>query len=123
MENRPPQQEPPRRPPTNVARKTEGSGGSPTPPWLWLLLLGGFGLIFYQFVPRTETPVGYYPWFYEQVQADNIKSISTQGTEVRGELRKETDVQERAQPAGSPGQAVCDECAVGSLDWRRSIRS
>ena len=90
MENRPPQQEPPRRPPTNVARKAEGSGGSPTPPWLWLLLLGGFGLIFYQFVPRTETPVGYYPWFYEQVQADNIKSISTQGTEVRGELRKET---------------------------------
>ena len=40
MENRPPQQETPRRPPTNSGRKTNGSGGSPTPPWLWLLLLG-----------------------------------------------------------------------------------
>jgi cell division protease FtsH len=89
MENRPPQQEPPRRPPTSNARKTDGAGGSPTPPWLWLLLLVGFGLIFYQFVPRAETVVGYYPWFYEQVQADNIKSISPQGLEVRGELRKE----------------------------------
>ena len=58
MENRPPQQEPPRRPPPNSARKTNGSsGGSPTPPWLWLLLLVGFGLIFYQFVPKAETSV------------------------------------------------------------------
>jgi cell division protease FtsH len=89
MENRPPQQEPPRRPPTSNARKTDGAGGSPTPPWLWLLLLVGFGLIFYQFVPRAETVVGYYPWFYEQVQADNIKSLSPQGLELKGELRKE----------------------------------
>ncbi len=93
MENRPPQQEPPRRPPTNNVRKTDGSGGSPTPPWLWLLLLGGFGLIFYQFVPKAETSVGYYPWFYEQVQNDNIRSILPQGTEIRGELRKEQDYQ------------------------------
>ena len=93
MENRPPQQEPPRRPPTNNVRKTDGSGGSPTPPWLWLLLLGGFGLIFYQFVPKAETSVGYYPWFYEQVQNDNIKSILPQGTEIRGELRKEQEYQ------------------------------
>jgi Tetratricopeptide repeat len=27
-----------------------------TPPWLWLLLLGGFGLIFYQFVPKHKGP-------------------------------------------------------------------
>ena len=75
------------------ARRT-APGGSPTPPWLWLLLLGGFGLIFYQFVPKAEISVRYYPWFYEQVQADNIKSISIQGTEIRGELRKETAVSE-----------------------------
>ena len=88
MENRPPQQDTPRKPPTNSGRKTNGSGGSPTPPWLWLLLLGGFALIFWQFVPKQEVQVLYYPWFYEQVQADNIKSISVQGDEIRGELRK-----------------------------------
>src|SRR5271155_4810064 len=87
MENRPPQQETPRRPPTNSGRKTNGSSGSPTPPWLWLLLLGGFALIFWQFVPKQEVQVLYYPWFYEQYQADNIKSMSIQGDEIRGELR------------------------------------
>jgi cell division protease FtsH len=98
VEKRPPQQAPPRRPPTSNARKTDGAGGSPTPPWLWLLLLVGFGLIFYQFVPRAETVVGYYPWFYEQVQADNIKSLSPQGLELKGELRKEQFYQ------GAPNQ-------------------
>ncbi len=77
------------RPPPSSGRKTNGSGGSPTPPWLWLLLLGGFALIFWQFVPKTEIQVVYYPWFYDQVQADNIKSITIQGDEIRGELRKE----------------------------------
>ena len=71
-----------RPPPPNNTRRTNGSSGSPTPPWLWLLLLGGFGLIFYQFVPRGETAVQYYPWFFEQVQADNIKSISPQGLDA-----------------------------------------
>jgi cell division protease FtsH len=91
MENRPPQPETPRRPPTNSGRKTNGSGGSPTPPWLWLLLLGGFALIFWVFVPKNEVQVLYYPWFYKQVQSDNIKSISTQSEEIRGELRREDD--------------------------------
>jgi tetratricopeptide (TPR) repeat protein len=27
-----------------------------TPPWVWLLLLSSFGLIFYQFVPKREGP-------------------------------------------------------------------
>ncbi len=89
MENRPPQQETPRRPPPSSGRRTNGSGGSPTPPWLWLLLIGGFALIFWQFVPKTEIQVLYYPWFIEQVDSDNIKSISIQGNELRGELRKE----------------------------------
>jgi cell division protease FtsH len=88
MENRPPQQDTPRRPPTS-GRKTNGSGGSPTPPWLWLLVLGGFALIFWQFVPRTETPVEYYPWFLDQVKKGNVKTINFQGTEIHGELRAE----------------------------------
>jgi len=52
-------------------------------------LIGGFALIFWQFVPKTEFQVLYYPWFIEQVDSDNIKSFSIQGNELRGELRKE----------------------------------
>jgi cell division protease FtsH len=92
MENRPPQPETPRRPPTS-GRKTNGSGGSPTPPWLWLLLVGLFALIFWQFVPKTEVQVQYSPWFVEQVKKDNIKSIAFQGIEIRGELREKQPYQ------------------------------
>jgi cell division protease FtsH len=85
MESRPPQ-ESPRRP--AGGRKPNGSGGSPTPPWLWLLLIAGFGLIFWQFQPKNEASVNYSPWFLDQVEHDNIKSLSIQGLEVRGELRE-----------------------------------
>jgi cell division protease FtsH len=88
MENRPPQPELPRRQPPMGGRKPNGSSATPTPPWLFLLLLGGFALIFYQFVPKSETQVIYYPWFYEQVVNDNVKTLSIQGSEIRGELRK-----------------------------------
>src|SRR5262245_63597888 len=98
MENRPPQPETPRRPPA-PARKTNGSGGSPTPPWLWLLVVGLLGLIFWQFVPKTEVQVRYYPWFMEQVDKDNIKNLSVQGVEIHGELRKE-------QPYSSPSGTI-----------------
>jgi cell division protease FtsH len=84
MESRPPQ-ESPRRP---AGRKPNGSGGSPTPPWLWLLLIAGFGLIFWQFQPKNEVTVSYSPWFLDQVDTGNVKSLSLQGLEVRGELRK-----------------------------------
>src|SRR3954468_8178441 len=92
MENRPPQQETPRRP-SPPARKTNGSGGSPTPPWLWLLLIGGFAIIFWQFMPKPETAVVYHPFFLEQVDKDNIKNLSIQGNEIRGELRQEKPYQ------------------------------
>src|SRR3954454_8836434 len=85
MESRPPQ-ESPRRP--TGGRKPNGSGGAPTPPWLWLLLIAGFGLIFWQFAPKNEVAVSYSPWFLDQVDEDNIKSLSLQGLEVRGELRR-----------------------------------
>src|SRR5947208_13735617 len=86
MESRPPQ-ESPRRPPGPGGRKPNGSGGSPTPPWLWLLLILGFGLIFYQFKPSGEVPVDYSPWFLDQVEKDNIKVLAITGTDARGELR------------------------------------
>jgi cell division protease FtsH len=86
MESRPPQ-ESPRRP--AGGRKPNGSGGSPTPPWLWLLLIAGFALIFWQFAPKNEMPVAYSPWFLDQVDDGNIKSLLIQGTEVHGELRQE----------------------------------
>lgn len=89
MENRPPPQETPRKPSTS-GRKTNGSGGSPTPPWLWLIVIGLLALIFWHFVPKTEVQVLYHPWFTDQVSSHNIKSMSIQGNEIRGELRKET---------------------------------
>ena len=119
MENRPPQQETPRRPPTNSGRKTNGSGGSPTPPWLWLLLLGGFALIFWQFVPKTEIPVVYYPWFYEQVENDNIKSISIQGTRFGASCARRRPYQEPGDADRGQGQEIHHL----SPDRRRSSRS
>src|SRR3954447_4869864 len=96
MESRPPQ-ESPRRP--AGGRKPNGSSGSPTPPWLWLLLIAGFGLIFWQFAPKNEVPVSYDPWFLDQVESGNIKSLSIQGQDVHGELRKE-------QPYRPPSSAT-----------------
>jgi cell division protease FtsH len=58
-------------------------------------------LIFWQFVPKTEVQVLYYPWFMEQVENDNIKSLSIQGIEIRGELR---DQREYSTPSGTPTQ-------------------
>ena len=97
MENRPPQQDPPRRPST-TGRKSNGSGGSPTPPWLWLLLIGGFAIIFWQFMPKPETAVDYNPWFLDQVESDNIKKISIQANEVRGEVRQDRPYQSGVSP-------------------------
>ena len=92
MDNRPPQQDPPRRPLAS-GRKPNGSAGSPTPPWLWLLLIGGFAIIFWQFIPKPETTVDYSPWFLDQVDQDNIKKVSIQANEIRGELRLEKPFQ------------------------------
>jgi cell division protease FtsH len=100
MENRPPQPESPRRPPAS-GRKPNGATGSPTPPWLWLLLIGGFAIIFWQFMPKPETEVDYSPWFLDQVESDNIKKISIQGTEVRGELRQDKPYQSGSSPSVS----------------------
>ena len=88
MESRPPQ-EPPRRP-SPTARKPNGTGGSPTPPWIWVFLIAVVGLITYFLTGRNETTVSYSPWFLEQVEKDNIESLSTEGLIVHGKLRKKT---------------------------------
>ncbi len=53
-------------------------------------MIGLLALIFWQFVPKPEVQVIYQPWFMDQVQHDNVKSLSIQGNELKGELRKET---------------------------------
>jgi hypothetical protein len=55
------------------------------------VLIAGFGIIFWQFKPQGDTPVPYNPWFLDQVEKDNIKSLVSQGQEVHGELRKEVE--------------------------------
>ena len=88
MESRPPQ-EPSRRPTTN-GRKPNGAGGSPTPPWIWVFLIAVVGLITYMLSGKNETMVNYSPWFLEQVHADNIEFLRTDGLVIHGKLRKET---------------------------------
>ncbi len=63
-------------------------------------MLGGFGLIFWQFVPKNEIQVVYNPWFLDQVKKNNIKAISFQGVEIRGELR--TSESYSASPSMTP---------------------
>ena len=88
MENQPPQQDTPLRPPTS-GRKTMVPAGHRRPPGSGCYCIGGFALIFWQFVPKTEILVDYNPWFLDQVKKNNIKTISFQGVEIRGELRSE----------------------------------
>ena len=98
MESRPPQ-EPSRRPSTN-GRKPNGAGGSPTPPWIWVFLIAVVGLITYLLSGKNETTVNFSPWFMEQVHADNIEYLGTEGLVIHGKLRKETQYNppEPAQP-------------------------
>ena len=84
-----------RKPPPS---ETNAFGNAPMPTWFWLLLIGVLGLIFWQFVPKSEIQVLYYPWFIEQVQAGNIKSLTIQGNELRGTLRR---VQQYRNPQSS----------------------
>jgi hypothetical protein len=58
--------------------------------WPWALLIGFLVVVlFWQFVPKIEVDVPYYPWFIEQVESDNIKTLSIRGNELRGEVRRE----------------------------------
>jgi cell division protease FtsH len=53
-----------------------------------VLVLGGFALMFWKFVPTPLLQVPYAPWFLDQVEADNIKGLLIRGEEIRGEVRK-----------------------------------
>src|SRR4051794_21229774 len=86
MESRPPQ-EPSRRPST-PGRKSGVTGGSPTPPWIWVFLIAVVALVTYVLSGKNETSVNFSPWFMEQVRADNVESLVTEGLLVHGKLRK-----------------------------------
>jgi len=103
MENEP--QEPAKEAPggrTARAEKPRGTAGSPTPRWLWLLVLAGFGLIFWSFTPDHLPFVLYNPWFLDQVERDNIESLRIRGTEIRGRLRTPVPGQTGANPRKPP---------------------
>ena len=95
MESRPPQ-DPPRndapKPPAGggggTARKSGGPTGGSTHPGLWLILVAVIVLIIWLNSPKNEQLVNYSPWFLDQVDADNIESLTTQGVEVHGKLRE-----------------------------------
>ncbi len=99
MESRPPQ-EPPRRPSTN-GRKPNGTGGSPTPPWIWVFLIAVVGLITYVLSGKNETTVNFSPWLMEQVRNDNIEYLMTDGLVLHGRLRQETTY-DQAKPGTPP---------------------
>jgi cell division protease FtsH len=69
--------------------KTKSSAGASAPWWLWALLITGFALMFWVFRPETSVAVTYNPWFLDQVESDNIKSLVIRDTEIRGELRRD----------------------------------
>ncbi|HEV3162625.1 MAG TPA: ATP-dependent zinc metalloprotease FtsH [Isosphaeraceae bacterium] len=88
----PPRQDPPhtdgpRPPASGGGRKPNGPGGAPTHPGLWLVLIAIIVLIVWLGSPKGEVQVSYSPWFLDQVQNDNIETISIQGVEARGKLR------------------------------------
>ncbi len=92
MESRPPQE--PRRPSTPTPtptpppnRKPATTGGSPTPPWIWVFLIAVVGLITYVLSGKNETSVNYSPFFLEQVRTDNLEQIYTEGLRVHARLR------------------------------------
>jgi cell division protease FtsH len=84
MENRPPQEQPPKRP--EPPRRPNGAGVAPTPTWLWLFLIFVVGLIIYSMTPPRDEVA--YSWFLDQVNADNVERINIEGLSVKGKLRQ-----------------------------------
>jgi len=79
------QQEPSRRP--EQPRRPSSAANPPAPPWLWIALIAIIGLMFLMI--RTGNGVVAYSWFLDQVERDNVKSVTVQGTDIKGELRDE----------------------------------
>ena len=116
MESRPPQ-EPTRRPSTN-GRKPNGTGGSPTPPWIWVFLIAVVGLITWVLSGNKETTVNVSPWLMEQVHNDNIENLTTEGLVLHGKLRKETSYTQLppAQPIKDVSKFTCTLLTEMQLD-------
>jgi cell division protease FtsH len=82
MENRP-NQEPNRRP--EGPRRPNGATSAPVPPWLWLILIFALIFLFWNMTLRKDEVS--YDWFLGQVARDNVKKLTIDGAQVRGELR------------------------------------
>ncbi len=94
MMNRPKQQESQGRLSSNSSRR------SLTPPWLWLLLIGGLALIFWQFVPRTE------------IQVNDQFEVRSQGTFIKSPVeRRNEEKVARAEQAILRALELCREMA------------
>ncbi len=87
MESRPPQPEPNRRRPEGRKPANGAGGGMPPPTWFWIVLILGLGAVALAYYPKSEVEVAYSPWFWDQINSDNVKTIQFQGTEIRGSLR------------------------------------
>jgi cell division protease FtsH len=79
-----------------------GPAEDETPPGTSLLLLVFFGWLFWSIAPKSEIQVLYFPWFVEQVESDNIKSITINGIEIHGELRAEKPYQSESSSTITP---------------------
>ena len=92
MENRPPQQETPKQP-TDQRAEDERFRRVADAPLALVALARGFCPDLLAVRAQERGPGSLLPLVLRQVQADNIKSISIQGDEIRGELRKDDYVE------------------------------
>src|SRR5690348_4691300 len=113
MESRPPLDSPnpepppadgPRPPSGPQPRKPNGPTGASAHPALWLVLIAILFLIIWLNTSGREVQVNYSPWFLDQVQNDNIESITIEGLTARGKLRRETEY--LASPKDTKPQSV-----------------
>ncbi|HEX8203730.1 MAG TPA: ATP-dependent zinc metalloprotease FtsH, partial [Isosphaeraceae bacterium] len=86
---------------TPNGRKPNPAGGSPAPPWFWFILIAVLGLILYVYPFKNEVQVNFSPWFLEQVQKDNVASLTIQGLEIHGKLRNDDKNYRRSDDASS----------------------
>src|SRR5215212_4626524 len=106
-----------RRPPANPSENQpraagrRGPGGLPARWWLWfaLLLLLNFFVVSYLF-PGPQAPVEVpYTFFKEQVEAGNVKEISTRGDAVEGTFEEPVTY----PPGGGEGSRTTTRFTTG----------
>jgi cell division protease FtsH len=92
-------------------------GTHKSPPWAWLTIIALIGLIFWHFVPVTEVHVSYAPWFLEQVESDNIQSLTITGVEAHGILRQVRNYPKSTSRVSVPVRKfITDFASDGSIE-------